>query len=389
MQKKNIVILLGISLLQGMCFYAPIATLYRQAAGITVFEMAVIESISFALSLLMEVPWGIAADRFGYRKTMICCTALYFISKIVFWRAEGFGMFLAERVLLSVVVAGLSGVDASILWLSAGEEKAQRIFGLYSALGTAGMIIASAVCAAFVGENYRLAGFLTVLSYGAATVLVLFLDEVRAPAAERERPSVSFRRNLRQLTRTKGLLPLILCGALAGEVVRNVSVFYNQLQYARCGMNDRIIAAVYALTTLVGLCGALSSWVTKRAGKRKIGLFLMGIMTTCCLTLAVTVSAAVSVTAILLLCAASSLYGPLASVLENRLIVTEDRATALSVNTLVADGVAIPLNLLLGRLAEASLPGVFLVCAVACGASTLLFRRAIPGRRMGRIQNNM
>ena len=377
MQKKNIWILLGISLLQGMCFYAPIATLYRQAAGVTIFEMSVIESASFAASLLLEVPWGMAADRIGYRKTMIFCTALFFMSKIVFWRAEGFGMFLVERLMLSVVCAGLSGVDATILWLSAGEKEAQRVFGLYGAFGTAGMIFASAVCAVFIGDHYRLAGFLTMLAYGAAAVLVFLLGEVKAPVQIRERPMASLRRSLKELIHTRGLLPLIICGALSGEVCRNVSVFYNQLQYARCGMDERFMAVAYGLTTLVGLSGALSAALTKRTGERRMGLLVLGTMAVCCLILSLTSSALLSVAAMLLLCAAAALYGPLASTLENRLIVSEDRATALSMNTLVVDGVAIPLSLLLGRLAEASLPGALLLCGAACVLASGLFTRAI------------
>lgn len=377
MQKKNIIVLLGMSLLQGMCFYAPIATLYRQAAGVTIFEMSVIESVSFALSLLLEVPWGVAADRIGYRKTMIVCTVLFWVSKIIFWQAEGFGMFLAERVLLAVVTAGLSGVDASILWMSAGEEKAQRVFGLYGAFGTAGLLIASAVCAVFVGDDYRLSGLLTMLAYGAATVLVFLLGDVKAPETVRERPMASLRRSLQQLTRTRGLLPLILCCALSGEVCRNVSVFFNQLQYARCGMGERLMAAAYGLTTVVGLCGALSSAVTARVGERRTGLLMLGAMAICCLLLTVTESAALSVAAILLMCTASALLGPLTATVENRLVVTEDRATALSVNTLLADGVAIPLNLLLGRLAEASIPGAFLLCGAACLLAGALFQGAM------------
>ena len=47
--KRNIYLMYGISLLQGMVFYGPIATLYRQAAGVSVFEITLIESISLAL----------------------------------------------------------------------------------------------------------------------------------------------------------------------------------------------------------------------------------------------------------------------------------------------------------------------------------------------------
>lgn len=76
--------------LQGLVFYAPVATLYRQANGVGVFQITVIESISLAASLAMELPWGWIADRIGYRNTLVICHFLYFISKIVFWRAEGF-----------------------------------------------------------------------------------------------------------------------------------------------------------------------------------------------------------------------------------------------------------------------------------------------------------
>lgn len=115
MNKKNIRLMYAISLLQGMVFYGPIATLYRQAAGVSVFQITLIESISYILCILFEVPWGMAADRIGYKKTMVFCCGLYFVSKLVFWQATGFGSFLLERVLLSIVIAGLTGVDSSIV----------------------------------------------------------------------------------------------------------------------------------------------------------------------------------------------------------------------------------------------------------------------------------
>ena len=104
--RKNRYLLYAIALLQGMVFYGPIATLYRQAQGVTILQITLIESISLALGILLEVPWGIIADRIGYRRTMIFCSGLYFLSKLVFWQADGFAGFLLERIMLSVVLAG-------------------------------------------------------------------------------------------------------------------------------------------------------------------------------------------------------------------------------------------------------------------------------------------
>ena len=146
----------AMALLQGMVFYSPIATLYRQAQGVTIFQITVIESISLALGILLEIPWGIVADKIGYRKTMVFCSELYFVSKIIFWKATGFGGFLAERILLSVVLAGYSGVDSSILYLSCDGKDTQKVFGVYNSLGTVGLLIAAAVFSVFVQDDYAL-----------------------------------------------------------------------------------------------------------------------------------------------------------------------------------------------------------------------------------------
>lgn len=144
---------------------------YRQAQGVSVFQIALIESLSLMLCLLLEIPWGIVADKIGYRRTMIFCNVLYLISKIVFWQATGFAAFLVERMMLSIIIAGLSGVDTSILYLSCKEGQSQRIFGIYNSLHTAGLLCAAFVYSVFAGNNFKLAGLLTVLSYGLAALL--------------------------------------------------------------------------------------------------------------------------------------------------------------------------------------------------------------------------
>lgn len=184
-KNRTIRLLCAISLLQGMVFYAPVATLYRQAAGVGLAEIALLESISLVLSLLLELPWGVVADRIGYRNTMVVCSGLFFLSKAVFWRAEGFAWFLAERLMLAVVISGLSGLDSAMIYLSSPEEEQQRNFALYSGLGTAGMLAASLLYSLCFGGDYRLTAFWTMIVYGAAAVLALFLRE--PPHARRGR----------------------------------------------------------------------------------------------------------------------------------------------------------------------------------------------------------
>lgn len=121
--KRNLYLMYAITLLQGMVFYSSVATLYRQAVGVTIFQITLIESISLCLTIACELPWGILADRIGYKRSFVICGALFFVSKIVFWQARGFFGFLMERVLLAVVVSGLSGVDISFRKACGAESE--------------------------------------------------------------------------------------------------------------------------------------------------------------------------------------------------------------------------------------------------------------------------
>ena len=371
--------MLVMSLLQGMVFYAPIATLYRQAAGLTVFEITLIESICMLVSMGLEVPWGVAAERLGYRKTMILCCMVYFVSKLVFWRAETFAGFLAERLLLAVVLAGMSGVDESILYASCGEGGAHRAFGWYSALGTAGMLLAAALYTLVIGPDYRRAALWTAAAYGAAALLSLGLEEVRRPAGREVRPFRDFRACLGQVWHTRGLLLLALAGAVMGESIHTITVFLSQLQYARCGWGDAMMGVAYTLCTAIGLCGAASAWCARRLGRRRMGLVLTGASAALCLVLAGTESGGLSLGCIAALCLASALYAPLSSAMQNSLITLESRATALSVSALVGDSAAALMNVVLGRAADASLPLALWVGAGACLAAAGLF--ALGSRR--------
>lgn len=66
-----------------MACYSPVTTLYWQAQGVTVFQIAVIKSISLVLSILLEISWGIVENKIGYRKNVAFCSMLRFVFKIV------------------------------------------------------------------------------------------------------------------------------------------------------------------------------------------------------------------------------------------------------------------------------------------------------------------
>lgn len=372
--KRNIALLYAIALLQGMIFYAPIATLYRQAVGVSVFQITIIESISLALCLLLELPWGIIADKIGYRQTMLICCGLYFISKIVFLCADGFGMFLAERIILSVVISGLSGVDTSMLYLSCKDGYSQRVFGVYNNLSTLGTLFAALVFALFLREDYRLSGFLTVISYFLAALLAFFLRE---PPGRQERTAVSrtggFLLTLRTVFKTKGLISLLISIAFLNETHQTVTVFLSQVQYAKCGIGAAQIGFIFMAVTVTGLLGVHSATLTKRFGALPLAAVLFLVSAAACTVMALTESAALAVASVILLRLAFSLFQPLQLETQNRGVVSANRATVLSINSVLISSVGVGTNLVFGKLADTNLSHSLLFGGLLCLGGFVLF----------------
>ena len=369
-----------------MVFYAAVATLYRQAAGLSVFAITAIEGISVGLSLLLEVPWGRIADRIGYRSTLIVCNALFVVTKLIFWKADSFAGFLAERLLLAAVISGLSGVDAAMLYLSAPPEEAQRHEGWYAAAGEAGVLLSGLLYTALLSGRYRDAAAWTVVSYSLAALLTFFLSEVRP--ASRRRPARSLTDLAGEHFRVPGMAALVLCGALFLETGHCVTVYFSQLKYLSCGLNDRMIGLAFVAVSSAGLISPLSDRLTRRIGIPAAGCGLLLLSAAALGILSQTGSGVLSVLLVVLIAAASALFRPLRGALENRLIAVPDRATALSLNAMIGDSLIVLTDLGLGRAAGYSLSLGFGLCCLCCltaaGVFALFCRQAAQSGAAGR-----
>lgn len=335
--RKNLCLLYAVSFLQGMVFYAPVAMLYRQAAHMTVTQTAVTESVCLAVSVFLEVPWGILADVIGYRRTLQICAVVSFLSKIVFWKAEGFAGFLTERILLGIV--------------------------------TAGLLTASAVCTVLTGKDYRLAALLTMGSYGLAMLCSFGLE--RAGEEQKQgRNSFRFRDSFSGWD-WKWLIFLVVT-AFGQEFHQMLTVYLGQLQYVRCKAGEWANGAVYILVTVAGLAGGFSAGLTRRLGAKRVTLLCFLLAAAGCGVLAGTENFLLSVGAVLLVQVCFRMFWPLQMSIQNKRAAPGNRATALSMNSLLMNLTACSVNPVFGKLADAGLPLVMMAGFLCCLAGAVL-----------------
>lgn len=376
--KRNRLIFYMMALCEGMVFYGAISTLYRQAAGLSMTQIAAIESIALVISLLLELPWGIIADRIGYRKTIILSSLFYFVSKIVFWQANSFLDFLLERFLLSVALAGLSGCDTGMLYLSCEEKDAQKVFSIWQNMGTIGMLIAASIYSLFLSNQpYRLAALLTVMSYLGLFLASLGLQEVKAPKTAQEtttkKESVPvFLDLLVKVLKDKKLVAFLVGVVLLSETHQVVTVFLSQLQYQRCGIPRKYFGYLLGIITLVRMISLFSTRWTNRLGKRRLTGLVYGIAVLSCITMGITQNPWLTIGAMMLLASSMSLFEPLQLKIQNESIHTKERATLLSIYAVLMESMGAVINLLLGRIAEGQLSQALCLGACFCLVGGLL-----------------
>lgn len=372
---RNYFLLCTIAFLQGFIFYGPIATVYRQSRGLSIYEIFLIESIFMVLMVTFEIPWGWFADRFGYKTTLVSAIFLSFISKIVFYKAFSFELFLLERVLLALSISGVSGCDTALLYNSVGKEHSERAFSRYYALSTFGFLLATSASTIIVSISMDLTASLTIIPYGMAVVAAFFLQDIKAEV--QKRPSIIG--SLRKVVNNRLLLLFIIAVALLSEVAHSVTVFLNQLQYQRSGIDIRQFGIIMALIQLLTMLSAKTHIITKAIGQGKTVNIMAGVICASTLLLVFTDSPLLSVLLIALVGLSNAVIMPISSDIQNKSISTLDRATILSAYAMTIDIVSAFINLTIGKTANQSIQLSFLVCSALAAAALLLswyfFRR--------------
>lgn len=267
LSRRGIRLLLAAAFLDSLCFYAPVASLYRLAFGVNLFQITVIESCFFAVSLLLEIPWGLLTDRFGFRKTLLAASALRVLAGLIFLAADGFWTFLLERCVLAAAVSGFSGCDTAFLGRLAGRGRERWALGRCNAASFCGLAAVGIFFPVVSQLGYRALAALTVLGNGLALGVRLFLPEAGKAAGMDREP---LRARLSALVVLfKGSRPLflfVMCGAVLSETEHTLTVFFGPAAWKEAAVPEIWYGLLNLCLCLAGIFGSLVSAGLSEAG---------------------------------------------------------------------------------------------------------------------------
>lgn len=354
--------------LQSLVFYGAISTIYRQEKGLSMSQIFIIESIYFIVVIALEVPWGYIADKIGYKKTLIISNFIYFLSKIVFYKACSLTGFLIERIFLAIALSGLSGCDSAYLYNSISDKSlSDKVFSKYNFYSILGFLVASITSSLIVQFSINSTVVLTIISYGIAFILSLFLDEVST-----SRDSVSIKKNFKEVFNNKKMFIFIISITLISEVVQSITVYLNQNKYINCGINIKYFGVILAFSQIICLITGKAYSLKNFIGEKKYIITLYIVILISSFTLVKTKVAIISIISVLMISASDALLTPIVMDIENKSITTGDRATVLSIYSVIGSIFSAIVNPIVGISADYSLIMSFVICIIMVSVALVL-----------------
>ncbi|WHI47476.1 MFS transporter [Microbulbifer sp. VAAF005] len=162
----------GISAISGMI--APIIFLLFMSKGIELHEMGILLAVATISTVVLEVPFGALADRYGRKKTFIAGELILLFVVIGFWWSSSFAELIVFMILNGLSIALFSGtIDALFVEqfnvVSRDGEtnlmEAQASVNIFQMIGLAVGAVFSGlipVWFSFVSDSYDSIGFYEV-----------------------------------------------------------------------------------------------------------------------------------------------------------------------------------------------------------------------------------
>jgi MFS family permease len=361
--------------LQGFVFYGPIATVFRENRGISIYQIFLIESISMVLIMLFEIPWGIFADKFGYKKTLVISNFIFFISKIVFFKANSFWIFLFERILLSISISGLSGCDTALIYLSLDKnQNSERVFGRYVWFSNVGFLLGSMISTYIINISIDLTAYYTIIPYGVAFGVSLFLKNITDEVTKKENVKSKFKYSLKHVAANKYIIIFLVGISLVKEVVQSITVFLNQQQYIKSGIDIRYFGISLVAIQFMKLISVKSYKLSNMIGQIKsINMLTIAVFISSSILIIIS-NAILSFLCVSVISIGMAIMEPMIIDIKNRSISSGNRATILSIYSMIESITSSIINPIIGFVSNSALENGLITCSLISLAAIILIR---------------
>jgi MFS family permease len=340
-----------------MLFWLPVEKLFMTEIGFDAATVGVIAAVYAAVVPLLEVPFGVLADRWSRTGVLVLATLALAAGTLVGGLSNDPAMYAVAAVLLGVYFALESGTVDSIIYDTLVEETGsgeayERWLGRFHAIEATTLVISS-VLGGVLAATYspRFTYFATAPIVASAAIAFLCCRE---PTLHRATERVPYRRQaattLRALTGTGALRRVVLLAALTA-IAAQVLFEFGPLWLVSVHAPSSLYGPYWA--ALVSTIG-VGAWLASRVGfgSQWVRVTVGGSAVFAALLLVTFSSLSVVIAMQIVVALVAAMVGVRASFLLHEAVVAGIRAGVSSGAGTLAWIAFVPLSLLFGRLSR-------------------------------------
>jgi MFS family permease len=334
---------------------------------------------------LMEVPTGILADRWGRHRAVQMAILLQFIGELLFLFITDYWLLVVDAVIAGIGFAFGSGALEAMVYDQLKAENRpnamQAVMGKINGAGYIGFVISFGLSGLLVPqakqENITVAILATVIAVGLGFLVTLSLKSGMERAESLITPTSPqklLKDGILLLRKNKRLRHLLLLSVLTIAFWDYLINLY-QPYFQMINVPDSLLGPTLALASLTAFFAAQN--VHKM--ERRIGQRWSLLISTLCpgliyILLFFNQVPWIGILSISLFRGFNALKHPLFADYNNRQISSHNRATVLSLISMVAGGYTAVMGLIIGAIAERWLLGAFLFCGIWVTGAAIALR---------------
>jgi MFS family permease len=363
-------------------FLSPVAVFFFQQRGLNYFQILALESVLVFFIVLFELPTGIFADRFGRKKSIVIGTLLLALEPLIYLFADNFLWFALAFALAGMGITFHSGSIEALIYdhLKAKnlEKDMKKAMGSFGSASLVAMVVAP-IIGSYIAKDLIMPQFifLILMSLGAMLIgffISLWIKDTKQRRVEEENPFSLMKDGAKLIRKNKSLLRIILLSVFASPFLFTLNYLY-QPYLLSSGINTALFGTIFAIALL--LAASLQKYAYKI--EEKLGIkwtvflatMLPGIFY---IIMAFTFHPIWAILLFVMIRATMGLKEPLFSDYKNLHITSKNRATILSMISIIISLYLVGMRLIIGRLADINLSYSFLFMGVVIVIASIFLR---------------
>jgi MFS family permease len=372
-----------INFLTSLFFLSPIATFFYMQRGLNLFEIVSLEAVLVVFITLFNVPTGIFADKYGRKASIIAFCMLLITSEIILLFSSGFWMFAIAFAMSGIAIAFSSGAWEALLYDSLKEQKKERL--MRKAMGTVtSSALAASVIANVIGsiiaadlsmQTFVLLIEMTIIVMAIGILFSFTLKEPEYKQQNKEQnPFKLFAEGIKQIKSNPSLLRIILLYVFSSPFFIVLTLLY-QPYFKFVGVNVAWFGTIIAIALILSaLAGKYAYKVEEKLGV-KLGMLLVtltpGIFY---ILIAIAKNLFIAIASVMVIMAFNGFREPLFSHYRNVHLSSFNRATTLSIISLLASAYEAVARPAIGWVANININWAFLAIGVIVIVTSLTIR---------------